>query len=75
MIQFIDSPPDLDDRVDAIEIEFVAGSTASAIQEHAIKLMVANLYANREPVSFSSCEKVKFTLEALLSNIQSGGWF
>lgn len=76
LIQLLDSPPSVDDRVDAIEIEFVAGGTASEVHKHAIKLMVANLYENRAPVSFASCEEIKFTLTDLINNLKTGGgWF
>lgn len=34
---------------------------------HSILLMIGNLYANREPVSFTSATKVPYTLEYLLS--------
>ena len=33
---------------------------------HSILLLVANLYANREPAAFSSVSKVPFTLDYLL---------
>lgn len=33
---------------------------------HSILLMIGNLYANREPVSFTSATKVPYTLEYLL---------
>lgn len=34
--------------------------------KHSILLMIGNLYANREPVSYSSVVKVPYTLEYLL---------
>lgn len=34
---------------------------------HAILLMIGNLYANREPVSFTSATKIPYTLEFLLA--------
>lgn len=33
---------------------------------HSILLLIGNLYANREPVSFTSASKVPYTLEYLL---------
>lgn len=75
LIQLVDAPPSVDDRVDAIQIEFVAGAAASELQKHAIKLMVANLYENRMPVAFTSCQEIEHTLGALLNLLKKGGWF
>ena len=75
LIQLTESPPDVDDRVDAIEIQFVSGSAATEVQKHAIKLMVAHLYENRMPVAFASCEELPFSLRALITNQKTGGWF
>lgn len=75
LVQLTEAPPQVDDRVDAIEIEFTAGSQPTAIQQHAIKIMVAHLYENRMPVAFASCEKLPFSLETLLFNQKQGGWF
>ena len=41
------------------------GKLPSAIQ-HSILLMVGNLYANREPVAYTSVVKVPYTLDYLL---------
>lgn len=49
----------------ALDDLVVDGKLPSAII-HSILLMVGNLYANREPVSYSSVAKVPFTLEYLL---------
>lgn len=34
---------------------------------HSILLMIGNLYANREPVSFTTATKIPYTLEFLLA--------
>ncbi|PWM22828.1 MAG: phage gp6-like head-tail connector protein [Clostridiales bacterium] len=34
--------------------------------EHSILLLIGNLYANREPVSFTTASKVPYTLDYLL---------
>jgi len=44
----------------------ITGTTIPLVIKHAILLMVGNLYANREPVSFGSPQKVPYTLEYLL---------
>nr|DAT66900.1 MAG TPA: Head Tail Connector Protein [Caudoviricetes sp.] len=43
----------------------VGGKLPSAVK-HSILLMVGNLYANREPVSYSTVMKVPYTMEYLL---------
>jgi uncharacterized phiE125 gp8 family phage protein len=69
--------PDVDDRIDAIQIEFVAGVTgcAPAMLKHAIKLIVANMYEARMPVAFASANEIPMTLKALLDNMKIRGWF
>ena len=49
----------------ALEDLIVDGVLPSAIT-HSILLMVGNLYANREPVAYTSTTKVPYTLEYLL---------
>ena len=49
----------------ALDDLVVDGMLPSAIS-HSILLMVGNLYANREPVAYSSVVKVPYTLEYLL---------
>ena len=46
--------------------DLVEGGTLPPSIIHSILLMVGNLYANREPVSYTSVAKVPFTLEYLL---------
>ena len=48
-----------------LEEVMVDGKLPSAIL-HSILLMVGNLYANREPVAYTSVTKVPFTLDYLL---------
>ena len=52
----------LDIALDGLVVD---GALPSAIS-HSILLMVGNLYANREPVAYSSVVKVPYTLEYLL---------
>lgn len=47
-------------------LETADGELPPAVR-HAILLMVGNLYANREPVAYTSVNKVPYTLEYLLA--------
>lgn len=49
----------------ALEDMVVDGVLPSAIH-HSILLLVGNLYANREPVAYTSVAKVPYTLDYLL---------
>lgn len=49
----------------ALESLVVGGTIPPAIKQ-SILLMVGNLYANREPVSYSSVSRVPYTLEYLV---------
>lgn len=49
----------------ALESLVVGGEIPPAIK-HSILLMIGNLYANREPVSYSSVYKVPYTMEYLI---------
>lgn len=66
--------PSVRDVPDAITVRFVAGyTTIPAALKHAIKLLVAHLYENREPVSRNAViASVPYTVEALLSPFRSG---
>lgn len=79
MVQFIDSPPNVEDRPDAIEITFIAGyadqCSAPAIWRHAQKLIVAHLYENRVPVNIGNIvNELPFTLKTMLEQQKIGGW-
>jgi uncharacterized phiE125 gp8 family phage protein len=78
-VQITGSLPAVEDRPDAIQITFVAGYSLPRQSpqglRHAIKMIVANLYENRQPVAFSSCNEIPFTLQTLLENQKTGGWF
>lgn len=51
--------------------ELLADGELPAAVKHSILLMVGNLYANREPVAFTSVSKVPYTLEYLLGLYKS----
>jgi uncharacterized phiE125 gp8 family phage protein len=78
LIQIHGDLPDLDDRPDAIQIEFTAGysdpSLAPAVLRHAIKMVVSHLYENRLPVAFASCSEIPYSLSNLIENQKVGGW-
>ena len=75
LIQIIDDVPAVDDRPDAIEILFSAGTdNASPVHRHAVKMLVAHLYENRLPIAFASCNQIPMTLQTLIENIKLGGW-
>ncbi len=78
MIELKVSPPEIDDRADAVEINFTAGYAEAgdvpAVHRHAIKLLARHLYENRLPVAFTSCSEIPMTLQALINNQKIGGW-
>jgi len=75
-IQLKDSPPSTFDRIDAIQITFKAGSDcAPAMSKHAIKMLVANYYEQRMPVSFASVNEIPYTLKSLIESQKIGGNF
>jgi hypothetical protein len=54
--------------------DFNSGSTSiPLVVKQGILLMVSNLYANREPVSFGSPVKIPHTLDALISSYVNYG--
>jgi len=76
MIQLKNSPPSVDDRIDAIQITFTAGTDcAPAMSKHAIRMLVAHFYENRAPVAYASTYEIPFTLKALIENQKIGGFF
>ena len=78
MIEVKETPPELDERADAVEINFTAGHAEAcdipAVHRHAIKLLAGHLYENRLPVAFTSCSEIPFTLQTLINNQKIGGW-
>ena len=75
-IQILDGLPALDDRIDAVQITFIAGNaTPNAVHRHAIKLMVAHLYETRTPIAFASAVEIPHTLKDLITNQKTGGFF
>lgn len=75
LIQIIDAPPAVEDRVDAIEIQFLTGDQTTDLQRHAIKMMVASLYENRLPAAPNSMSMVPHGFDAILNLLKKGGWF
>lgn len=77
MIQLKDSPPSVDDRIDAIQIAFTAGSDcAPAMSKHAIRMLVAHFYENRVPINIGNItSEMPFTLKSLIENQKIGGFF
>lgn len=75
-IQFVDAPPSVDDRADAIEILFVAGSGASDMDKHAMKLMLSHYYDIREPVVTGTiATEIPWGLKSLVMNRKIRGHF
>jgi uncharacterized phiE125 gp8 family phage protein len=79
MIQPVDDWPEVDDRADAIQIQFLAGEadgcSPPAVWKHAVKMLVAHLYEERKPVAFASCQEIPFTLQNLIENQRIEGRF
>ena len=77
-VQFKETPPEHEDRPDAVQIEFIAGYSAPCnvppILAHAQKMLVAHLYENRLPAAFASVSEIPFTLKAMIENQKIGGW-
>ncbi len=78
LIQFKTDLPALDDRPDAIQIEFAAGYTHSdmtpAIHKHAQKVIVADMYDQRASIAYGQPYEVKPVLRNLLENQKVEGW-
>jgi len=75
-IQLVDAPPSIDDRIDAIQITFTAGAdTAPAMSKHAIRMLVANFYEQRTPISFAAASEVPYTLKSIIEAQKIGGNF
>lgn len=75
-IQIPDSLPAVDTRPDSIQIVFIAGNTSPpAVLKHCVKMLVAHLYENRMPVAFASCSEIPYTLQELIANQKTGGYF
>ena len=75
-IQLVSSPPSVDDRIDAIQITFIAGNNCPpAMSKHAIKMLTANYYDQRAPIAFASTTEIPYTLKSLIENQKIGGYF
>lgn len=77
MLQLKDSPPSIDDRIDAIQITFTAGAdTAPAMSKHAIRMLVANFYEQRAPIIIGNIvNEIPYTLKSIIENQKIGGNF
>lgn len=76
IIQLKDSPPSIDDRIDAIQITFKAGAdSVPAMNKHAIKMLVAHFYEQRTPIAFASASEIPYTLKTLIEAQKIGGNF
>jgi uncharacterized phiE125 gp8 family phage protein len=71
--------PALDDRPDAVQIEFTAGHTPDNPSPsgylHAMKMLVAHLYEERKPVAFTSCSEIPYSLQFLIEQQRIEGRF
>ena len=75
-VQLVNSPPAISDRIDAIQITFVAGNDCPpAMSRHGIKMLVANFYEQRVPIAFASATEIPYTLRAIIENQKIGGHF
>jgi uncharacterized phiE125 gp8 family phage protein len=77
MVQFINDPPEADDRLDAIQITFTAGTDCpNAMSRHAIRMLVGHFYENRMPVSIGNIvNEIPYTLQAIIDNQRIRGNF
>ena len=75
-VQLLNSPPAIFDRIDAIQITFIAGNDCPhAMSRHGIKMLVANFYDQRVPIAFASATEIPYTLRAIIENQKIGGHF
>lgn len=76
IVQLVNSPPAVADRVDAIQIAFNAGDNcAPPMSNHAIKMLVNNFYDQRVPVAFAAAHEIPFGLRTLIETQKIGGNF
>lgn len=77
-VRLLIDPPELDDRPDAIQIEFVAGHDSPEQVphglRHAMRLMVADLYEERKDIAFATPQRIG-ALQSLTDNQRVKGWF
>jgi len=78
IVQLIGDMPSVDDRPDAIQITFKAGSAkpcdSSPMLRHAIKMVTAHLYEQRVPIAFGQAYELPHTLNAILANLRISGF-
>jgi uncharacterized phiE125 gp8 family phage protein len=76
IVQLKNDPPEIDDRIDAIQITFTAGGDCvPAMSKHAIRMLVAHFYEQRTPVAFTSVNQIPFTLKSIIDNQRIKGHF
>jgi uncharacterized phiE125 gp8 family phage protein len=71
IIQHVDSVwPSTADRIDAVQISFVAGHNDNNPPPlgymHAMKMLVAHLYEERKPIAFSTPQELPYSLQHLI---------
>lgn len=78
IVQMTGALPAVDDRPDAIQIEFTAGHAEpgliSPLHRHAIKMLVAHLYEERTPVAATELKEIPWALQGIIQNLKVGGW-
>lgn len=78
-VQLLIDPPALEDRADAVQVEFTAGATTPASVPptliHAVRLLVSHFYEMRSPVVAGiSADEIPLGLRHLLESQRVGGW-
>jgi uncharacterized phiE125 gp8 family phage protein len=71
--------PDIEERPDAVEVNFTAGhtscATVPATLRHATRLLVSHLYDQRAPLNIGNIvNELPFSLKHLLESQRVGGW-
>lgn len=77
-VQLIADAPTLEDRPDAVQVEFTAGATTPAdvppVLVHAVRLLTQHFYDNRATVTAGSMNEIPLGVRHLLESQRVGGW-
>ena len=77
-VLFMDEPPALAERPDAVQIDFTAGAASPDLIPptliHAVRLLAQNYYDNRAAFAASSVNEIPLGLRHLLESQRVGGW-